>query len=232
MAEAISVSCTTTANCSTEATVFEPDAEPGTGDILKNFESVTLPAAAWAHHKINGEGQETVVFSEMHVSNAAFVAANAVSCAVGMAAEVEGYNYYAAPVNHIYPRKVVSFDDALNINIAFLGRRIAKEQLGFLGNIRNTADIETLIFLVHNVRLCSGGPYSKEYPNAQPSSAYVDVTSRWRQPMCPSAAVGRSFMPKMSEPSNHTSSSREAQTRQGETKAAYAIFPIVECSKD
>lgn len=81
-------------------------------------------------------------------------------------------------------KRVVSLDEQLNVSVALLGKRAPPEHFQLPCNVSSRRDIEMLVKLVSEVRLCAGGPSAKGYPDVQPASGFIDVTGRWRHKQC------------------------------------------------
>ncbi|KAH9377818.1 hypothetical protein HPB48_013505 [Haemaphysalis longicornis] len=72
----------------------------------------------------------------------------------------------------------------MQVRTVLQGKPVSMEELQQTNSLETVEDVEGFLKRVHEVKLCSGGPSTVEYPQAEPRSAFIDLNRRWRHNKC------------------------------------------------
>ncbi|KAM7281641.1 hypothetical protein ISCGN_006005 [Ixodes scapularis] len=117
---------------------------PSTFDLLfENANSVTLPEASWAVHRVDMEGVRDVVYSKIVVSQ-------------------------GSPVSTLCISKAVHIKSDASVNVLLLGKLLDCDSVGVVQTVSTIADIEPILRTVEAIRICSGGTQYQGVPRSAP----------------------------------------------------------------
>lgn len=181
--------------------IHEPtDPGPPTTALPGIFESLfsdpslaCLPSKSWGFHRIEMSDSRTVVFSQLTRSkefdrcSAEYLNAPQVRRPVDPGAfeklACTSTTPTAAAVSLVVTR-LVEIDDKMQVRTVLMGKPVSMEELQQTNSLETVEDVEAYLKHVNEVKLCSGGPSTAEYPQAEPRSAFVDLNRRWRHNKC------------------------------------------------
>lgn len=176
----------------TNATEVQEEAGPSAAvapsafDMLFDDPSlVCLASKSWGYHRIEMGEAKSIVFLELtrtrtpqNRSSKSALAVSVRSTSEACPPESIGAGgLFAAP-------RLVEIDETMEVRTVLMGRSVSIEKLQHSNSLATVGDVKSFLQYVQNIKLCAGGPSTAVYPQAEPKSAFIDISSKRRHKEC------------------------------------------------